>query len=401
MHENNAKMYVNFSEICSDFEEIAGYCSNLPESYANISEFNYKYLIGCTKKSASDAVAELAVAAFEEAHTMTSELNITSELVEVDINRIKPDPNQPRKTFENVQGLAQTISQHGLIQPIEVDEDYQIIVGERRWRAAKIAGLKKISAIVRKCVSDSERLQLQLIEDVQDEALNPIDRAKSWEKLKNVEKLTNIELAKILGVSERHVYRILSLNNLQPAMAAALSSGRISASDLMEITGSGLPEKEKMKIFKRAIENPGRRLIRENINYISNSMKGGRTKGGIKARDFLRELGLQVDSVNKNAVVSHHKNEGMKHFIAKAMIYKILRELERDTGCEMEIGTALADMADLSRRCVYELESKVSPSVVRQKLEQFRSFNDVFIIDLNEMPDSLKDMERYLRGRIV
>ena len=107
---------------------------------------------------------------------------VLKETNEIDINKVEPNENQPRKEFNEdaLQELADSIKQHGLIEPIIVQEGkkgfYQIIAGERRWRAARLAGLKKVPAIV-KDYTDQEIMEIALIENIQREDLNPIEEA--------------------------------------------------------------------------------------------------------------------------------------------------------------------------------------------------------------------------------
>ena len=113
---------------------------------------------------------------------------VLKETNEIDINKIEPNENQPRKEFNEdaLQELADSIKQHGLIEPIIVQEGkkgfYQIIAGERRWRAARLAGLKKVPAIV-KDYTDQEIMEIALIENIQREDLNPIEEAEAYQRL--------------------------------------------------------------------------------------------------------------------------------------------------------------------------------------------------------------------------
>ena len=141
-----------------------------------------------------------------------------SKLLEIDINKIARDENQPRKTFseESLAELASSIKQHGILQPlvlIEEDGKYVIIAGERRWRAAKLAGLNKVPAIVR--TEDSQnRLELSIIENAQREDLNPIELATAYTKLKTQFNMNVKEIADRVGKSESSVINTMRLLNL-------------------------------------------------------------------------------------------------------------------------------------------------------------------------------------------
>ena len=149
----------------------------------------------------------------------------SSAISDIEISRISPNPDQPRRTFdeESLEELAASIRELGVVQPLTLrlsdDGDYQIIAGERRWRAAKIAGLHSVPAYVR-TVSDSEMTEMALIENIQREDLNAIEVALGFKKLIDSYNLTQERLSERLGKKTRH--------HRQPSQAAA-PSGRNSA----------------------------------------------------------------------------------------------------------------------------------------------------------------------------
>ncbi len=125
----------------------------------------------------------------------------------IPINKIRPNPRQPRTIFDadELQELAQSIRENGIIQPIVVEQDkdgYTLVAGERRWRAAKIAGMKEIEAVVRPPSNHrgSQRLAHALIENVQRSAMGPVDEARAYQELVN-ELGTADAVAKKVGVS--------------------------------------------------------------------------------------------------------------------------------------------------------------------------------------------------------
>lgn len=149
--------------------------------------------------------------------------NILSEasgISEIKINDIEPNQSQPRKSFdqEKLQALADSISQHGVVQPIIVkkkDKGYSIVAGERRWRAAKIAGLKTIPAII-KDISTQETMEIALIENIQREDLNPIEEAEAYQKLIEEYGLTQESVSKMVGKSRAAIansVRLLTLTD--------------------------------------------------------------------------------------------------------------------------------------------------------------------------------------------
>ncbi|PIU67933.1 MAG: hypothetical protein COS84_02700 [Armatimonadetes bacterium CG07_land_8_20_14_0_80_40_9] len=162
------------------------------------------------------------------------------ELVEVNLDKIEPNPHQPREKFkrDSLEELASSIKEQGVIQPILVrakGDGYQIIAGERRLRAAKIAGLKSIPALVRS-PSDSKLLELSLVENLQRENLNPLERAKAYRRLKEVG-LTQEELASRLGKSRSEVANTLRLLKLPPFIQEGIHQGRINEGQARAMLG--------------------------------------------------------------------------------------------------------------------------------------------------------------------
>ena len=142
----------------------------------------------------------------------------SSELKQLKIKEVFPDEEQPRRDFspEALDALAASIKEHGVLQPIVVtreDGKYKIVAGERRWRAAKIAGLDKIPAIIRSLDSQN-RLEISIIENAQREDLNPIELATAYAKLKNQLNLSDEDIAAKVGKSEVTVQNTIRLLNL-------------------------------------------------------------------------------------------------------------------------------------------------------------------------------------------
>jgi len=136
----------------------------------------------------------------------------------LDINKIKPNKKQPRKYFdeEKIAMLAESIKEHGMIQPIIVqkeEEDYSIVAGERRWRAAKKANLKEVPVIIMD-ITESAVLEISLIENIQRQDLNPIEEANAYKRLIGDFKLTQEELSKKIGKSRTSISNTMRLINL-------------------------------------------------------------------------------------------------------------------------------------------------------------------------------------------
>ena len=159
--------------------------------------------------------------------------NLLEGVEEIDLRYIDANPDQPRKNFDTdaLDELARSIAQYGVIQPIILSPDggrFTVIAGERRLRAAKIAGLKKIPAIVRR-LDDVERREIALIENLQREDLNPIEEATAYKTLMERFDLTQEELASRLGKGRPTVANSLRLLNLAPAVQEMLIAGRLTA----------------------------------------------------------------------------------------------------------------------------------------------------------------------------
>jgi ParB family chromosome partitioning protein len=162
----------------------------------------------------------------------TVEMSSGAQQVPVDL--IKPNPSQPRLEMDDakLEELSNSIREHGIIQPLiltkEPDQDdYVLIAGERRLRAAKLAGLESVPAIVRQ-VSDQERLELALIENIQRENLTPLESAEAYQQLNDEFGLSHDQIAERVGKSRTAVTNTIRLLKLPEAIRNAIGSGKIS-----------------------------------------------------------------------------------------------------------------------------------------------------------------------------
>lgn len=167
---------------------------------------------------------------------------IGSSIFWVEIDRIKPNPFQPRREFDeaSLASLAESIRQYGVLQPLTVtkketivpDEgvrvEYELIAGERRLRASKIAGVFQVPCVIRTAAdSDQMKLELAIIENLQREDLNPVDRAKAFKQLTDEFGLKHLDVGKKIGKSREYVSNTLRILNLPQTMLDALSQGEI------------------------------------------------------------------------------------------------------------------------------------------------------------------------------
>lgn len=149
----------------------------------------------------------------------------------VEVDRITPNRFQPRSRFEDLEDLAASIKENGVIQPIivtEADGSYQLVAGERRWRAAQIAGIPRIPAILRN-VSDDRRLELALVENIQRQELNAIEEARAYELLLCDLQLTQEEVARRVGKDRSTISNQLRILKLPDKVQERIAEGSLSA----------------------------------------------------------------------------------------------------------------------------------------------------------------------------
>jgi len=183
-------------------------------------------------------------------------LESAKEYNEIELTNIFANPNQPRKVFEStaLNELAESIKRHGVIMPIVVnnsDNGYMIIAGERRWRAAKIAGLLKIPAIV-KNYTERQIKEVSLIENLQREDLNPIEAASAMKQLMEEYNLTQEELADRIGKSRPLIANTIRLLSLNPEVIKLVAGGILSAGHARALIT--LPFNIQLQIANEAVE---------------------------------------------------------------------------------------------------------------------------------------------------
>ena len=189
----------------------------------------------------------------DEIHTSGS-----SSINEIPVDRIVPNPNQPRHEFdeEALEELAESIRQLGIVQPITLrqmdDESYEIIAGERRWRASKLAGLTTIPAYVR-TANDENMMQMALVENIQREDLNAIEVALAYQKLIEQYHLTQEELSEKVGKRRATVANALRLLKLPAPVQLALRNKSIDQGHARAILGAQEPS-VMLKLFKEVQE---------------------------------------------------------------------------------------------------------------------------------------------------
>ncbi|MGK7370246.1 MAG: ParB/RepB/Spo0J family partition protein [Candidatus Halalkalibacterium sp. M3_1C_030] len=179
-------------------------------------------------------------------------------VLNIPVQNIRPNPHQPRKEFkeESLEELAGSIKKHGLIQPITVryigEKRFELISGERRLRAAKLAGIKEIPSYIRE-VDDEEIISFALIENIQREDLNPIEVAMGYKRLVDELDYTQAEVAEKVGKNRTTVTNMLRLLNLPAFIQAGLRDDKISMGHARALISIDDPEDQE-KIYKKAVK---------------------------------------------------------------------------------------------------------------------------------------------------
>lgn len=199
----------------------------------------------------------------------------TGSEITVKINRIIPNSEQPRKNFaeDQLNELAESIRHYGVLQPLLVqkkDGFYEIIAGERRWRAAKIAGLKELPVVIRE-YSKQQSIEIALIENVQREDLNPIEEALAYQRLIQEFQLKQEEIAERVSKNRSTITNSIRLLKLTPEVQEMLAQGQISSGHARALLGVEQPEKQLALAKKiideqlsvRATENAVKKLGKE------------------------------------------------------------------------------------------------------------------------------------------
>lgn len=236
-----------------------------------------------------------------------SDKNITNErpvvakketgVTEIDINKITPNPNQPRKNFDEtaLQELASSIRMHGVIQPLVLnkldDGNYLIIAGERRWRASKFAGLEVVPAVI-KNYSDKQIKEIALIENLQREDLNPIEAARAIKQLMEEYKLTQETVSERIGKSRSNVANTLRLLSLYPEVISLIEEGKLSSGHaralvVVEDTTT------QIKLARQACD--GKMSVRDLEKAVKNVLNPQKTKSAVPQEQSLELKELITD----------------------------------------------------------------------------------------------------------
>lgn len=260
----------------------------------------------------------------------------SSSAVKLKINEIEPNREQPRKEFnqEALSELADSIALHGIIQPLLVrplsDGSYQLVAGERRWRAARLAGLSEVPVVIRE-LSDSETMEIALIENLQREDLNPIEEAQGLKLLIDTYGLTQEDCAKRVGKSRPAIANALRLLSLPERVLSLVREGKLSTGHARAL----IALEDEKKIVSLADEIILKKLsVRETERAVKLLLKGeSKVEKKPKKRDKYYdevELALSESMGRKIKVLPGKGQRGTLEieFFSKDDLSKIAKSLE-------------------------------------------------------------------------
>jgi len=233
----------------------------------------------------------------------------------IPIEFLRPNPRNPRRNFgdDSLDELAASIKEKGIIQPLlarpvpGIADAYEIIAGERRWRAAQRAGLHEVP-IVSINADDRQALELAIIENVQRADLDPLEEAAGYQRLGDEFLYTQADLAKVIGKSRSHVANCLRLLNLPERTKALLRDGAISAGHARVLLGSAAPDALAEKIIAQNLSVRDAEKLLEGAAESSSARGQGPRKRGVDAKDadtramekkLMEQLGMNVTITHK------------------------------------------------------------------------------------------------------
>lgn len=254
---------------------------------------------------------------------------------EVRIKELRPNPYQPRKVFdkEAIEELKQSIIEHGILQPIIVRKSikgYEIVVGERRFRAAKEAKLETVPVVVRE-LNEQQMMELAVLENLQREDLSPIEEGTAYQLLMEKLKLTQEELAKRLGKSRPHIANHIRLLSLPPKIQVLITEGKISMGHGRALLGLRNKDKLPAVVEKIIKDHLNVRQLEQLIQQLNNVPR--ETKKPVNKKDLFikeRESSLR-DRFGTTVTIKQSKNKGKIEieFFSKEDLERIIELLEK------------------------------------------------------------------------
>ena len=264
---------------------------------------------------------------FEELEeTIVDEAKRNDEIVEIDLSELRPNPYQPRKKFdeEALNELADSIKEHGVFQPIIVKKSikgYEIVAGERRYRASKKLGLEKIPAII-KDFTDDEMMQISLLENLQRENLTSIEEAKAYKAIIDASNLTQEELAKKVGKSRSYITNILGLLTLPVSIQNDILENKISMGHARVL--SKIEDEDKIKELANKVISEGlsvrelEELTKDNTFKRKNEVVrtvSDNSKYKIVERNLKEKLGSDVKVSNNKITIKFSSDKDLNRIL--------------------------------------------------------------------------------------
>ena len=250
-------------------------------------------------------------------------------ILEIPLKDIRPNPYQPRKTFDEtaLMELAESIKHDGLLQPIVVTEDidgYILIAGERRFRASKLAKLKEIKAVVLN--SDEQKMrQFALIENIQREELNSMELAEAYNELIKLHEITHDELATMIHKSRTHITNTLRLLQLSAKTQKALNEKKITAGHAKVLVGLDEKEQQLMvnsivgqKLSVRELESMVKSLKQKKSTQDTTDTKSAKAESldFSKLKELLYDLGFTTKSKENKLTLEFESQEEINEFLS-------------------------------------------------------------------------------------
>jgi ParB family chromosome partitioning protein len=253
---------------------------------------------------------------------------MAEEIIQIEVGQLQSNPLQPRGSItpESLVDLVDSIKEHGILEPLVIAKTpagFQIIAGERRWRASKLAGLTHVPAVVRE-TTPRGMLEMALVENVQRVDLNPLDRAKGFERLQNEFGLTTSEIAVRVGKSVAYVSNSLRLLSLPDALKDGLLSGLITeghARALAAIDDQSL----MVEAYKIILRESGSVRRAEELARRMKAKSGQKLKKGTR-KDQLRVVSEEIDKMQADIQKALSEDKKEKDGVTKVKLIRSRRE---------------------------------------------------------------------------
>ncbi len=248
------------------------------------------------------------------------------------LEKLHPNPYQPRRRFptEEIAELAQSLKQHGILQPIlvrrhpEQEGEYQIVAGERRWRAAQSAQLHEVPAVIKE-LDDGEALEIAVLENVQRQDLTPIEEAEGYKRLLDEFGHTQEQLAGALGKSRSHIANCLRLLTLPDAVKAMVEEGQITAGHARALVTADEPERLAKEVVRYDMS------VRQTEAMVGKDRPGGNGKGsGTAGAGFAGGTGRGPSVTGKVQAAKDADTLAIEQQLSELLGFKVTIESARD-----------------------------------------------------------------------